>query len=335
MLKRPVRAVRARPGWKPSIWATRWAITFIDSGRLVARCKRTNRVEAFVYSQLSGQIPLEIPRALFTEVNGPDGLCILEELPGGKPLASWTRDDAEAVLCDLARLHAAFWPEARLAVPDELPELEVILAGQLDLAGRGIGLLKILGGWPGVISPEMLECMQKLLADRERLLAPLRGLPKTLLHGDAWQPNWLLSGDHRYLLDWEDASRGPVLWDVMYFLEMSGEAGGCLPVSQEEAVQVYLDALEAALGRSLGEQKQVIKESAPALTVLQVLTRWPVYACDYLKGLEKFPWLAGLWRVLPVKARLYLSGRMAWAGSGYYQEVFERFRRRSMEVYGV
>jgi hypothetical protein len=338
LLGRPVRQVTTcRPRYKGSSSQLRRLDVSLESGgRLAVLVKFTNSCEARVYRDLAAHLPLNVPLAYYTE----GSLCILEALPPAKPITAWSEQDERLVLGDLARMHASFWCSPELDNYPWLTCLQDELNERLDKAERGLRLMREVGGWPGLITPHTLEVMDALLADRARLLRPLADLPLTLIHCDTWQPNWVLLDDRRILLDWQSAARGPAVWDVTYFLEMSGEAGGRLPLEESQALNAYWDALAGALHDSLqsfadDRMRHEFWAAVPAVSVISTLTRWPMYAVDYLRPVERFPALARVWKGLPHGLRRRIEAGIIWTDLEYYRQVFARFEERARTVYGV
>ncbi len=257
-----------------------------------------------------------------------NSLCIYAGLPAGKPSPEWSFADELGALSDLAKLHAAFW-EMPVSSSGWLKPVQATIHADLKAARRGVRLLRQIGGWHGIITEDRLNLMDALLADPSKLLAALDKLPVTLLHGDPWQPNWIILGDRRVLLDWQTTCVGPAIWDVVYYLEMSGEGGGTLRIGKEEAVCAYLDALECELKRPLEGFREDFRAAFEPVSLLQTLIRWPLYACDYLFPLETYPFLAHFWLALPERLRGWLSNRAAWAELDYYRQTFGRFEAQA------
>ena len=335
ILRKPVaRVYRRSPLFGDGRRLARWTVRFKDGSSQDVRIKHTTQEEVQVYRELQDQIPLALPEILFTDLSDRNdladrnSLCIYAGLPAGKPSLEWSLADELGALGDLAKLHAAFW-EMQVGSSGWLRPLQETIYADLKAARRGVRLLRQIGGWHGIITEDRLTLMEVLLADPSKLLAAVDKLPVTLLHGDPWQPNWIILGDRRVLLDWQTACVGPAIWDVVYFLEMSGEGGGALRIGEEEAVRAYLDALECALNRPLGAFSEDFRAAFEPVSLLQTLIRWPLYACDYLFPLETYPFLARFWLALPGLLRAWLSNRAAWAELEYYRQTFERFEARA------
>lgn len=308
----------------------RYTVIFQDGSSLEARAKRTNALEARFYAAAGSGVPVALPEALFTEEAGADGLVIYRSLPPGKPQGEWTRADARAVIEDLAALHAAFWQ----APPAGIEPVIEHLREELELARDGVSILLAMGGWPGFLAPAVLGQMEMLLADENRLLAPLRGLPQTLLHGDPWLPNWILLPGRRVLIDWQTAVSGPGICDLAYLVEFSGEAGAWPEPGPGEALNLYKACLLERLPSGEHAEARAVVNACDAASVVLVLARWPAYAARTLAPLRRSPALVRMWRALPVAARAWVGARAAWASPEYYRRAFDRFSERARRIYG-
>lgn len=331
LLGQPVSQVtRKRLGFRGASSRLRGLTVHLENGQtLPILVKFTTRSEARFYRSLACQVSIDLPHLYYAEEAGPAGVCLLQVLPPGKAVADWSEQDERRVLACLARIHAAWWQSPDLPALG-LPSLSDELNARLDKAARGLALLRRMGGWPGVITLDILDVMEALVAERARLLAPLAGLPPTLIHGDAWQPNWILAADRCVLLDWQSTLIGPAVWDLVYFLEMSGESGGRLLLDDDQAIQVYLDALQVDAGR-----RAQFLAAVPAVSVLNTLARWPVYAVDRMTSIEQMPALACLWTNLPRSIQNWVGRSVAWTDLSYYQRAMARFMERARQVYGI
>jgi len=320
-----VRHVKATPmqrGWSGAALC-KYQVT-CDSGEVLAFvAKRVQDNETCLLEILSRRMSLDVPRVYFAR----DGWCVMEALPSGKPPVEWTPEDARAALANLARLHAGFWECA----PDWLDRLDASgLNRRLDKAARGLALIGRVGGWPGLIEPSLIRAMRRALDRRERFVAPLLDQPVTLLHGDTWLPNWNIADGRCVLLDWNEAVAGPATWDVNYFLEIAavykavdGQWQVCLPpLSREEAVGLYLEELERALGRSV--DRVAFASALSAAFVVNTLTLWLSYAADYAWTNLAFGagWLLAR---LPGSLRRTLEGLVLQNQGDFLRQTFAHF----------
>lgn len=142
----------------------------------------------------------------------------------------------ELLLDALARLHAAFWDDATLldpclglmspraalgfAAPDTLARR--LAVGDADPYLRGMP-----AAWDtflASVEPAARAALRAALADRGRTETILRAVPFTLVHGDAWGPNFAVRpatgpahpAREVVLLDWGLACAAPCTFDPLW-----------------------------------------------------------------------------------------------------------------------
>jgi hypothetical protein len=173
--------------------------------------------------------------------------------------------------------------------------------------------------------------MRRALDQRERFVAPLLDQPVTLLHGDAWMPNWNIAVERCALLDWSDAAAGPAAWDLSYFLEIAavykaadGRWRVCLPpIERNEAVTFYLDRLERELGRAV--DRAAFTLALPAAFVVNTLTLWMGYAADDRTWTNVMLGVGWLLARLPGPIRRALEGLVLQSQGDFLRQTFARF----------
>ncbi|HEX6289522.1 MAG TPA: phosphotransferase [Herpetosiphonaceae bacterium] len=172
--------------------------------------------------------------------------------------------DLRRYLAQLAAVHARFLHDDSLLDPalglSTVRDFALILSPRLVrdecAEGRGHAVLEAAQrGWrvfDEIAPPEVVQAIEHLERAPDPLLALIDHMPHTLVHGDfktanlgAWPP--VVPGEpastHRtIILDWQDATYGPPLLDLGYFLAISALR---LPVTKEAAIQMYRDALTA------------------------------------------------------------------------------------------
>lgn len=172
--------------------------------------------------------------------------------------------DAEAWLTHLAQIHAQFWQGSALAAPSlglaALEDFLTILSparvqAELD-AGRTHPVLVMAAQgwerWRRDAPSDVRRIVTDVQSDPAPLLARLRAMPQTLVHGDFKAANLGIrrTGDgerQSVVLDWQDAARGAGALDLGYFLALDARR---LMFDKEHAVSVYRDALRTQ-GRAL------------------------------------------------------------------------------------
>lgn len=129
------------------------------------------------------------------------------------PVEHWTSDTLAAALTALRNLHLSHQR------PTPQPGLSLLLdnpfAGLESAVDRFLGL----AGWPGVLLEEQVQRIHAAIQQPEALLAPLRALPTTLLHGDPALHAFRRRADGSFLLQpWSSATHGPAVYDLAGFL---------------------------------------------------------------------------------------------------------------------
>ncbi len=210
------------------------------------------------------------------------------------------------------------------------------VAGQLAptflRVAAGLEVLHQLGGWPGVLEEKHLEIIGELLDDPLPVLQPLRELPVTILHGNPSPEHWRMTlFNERYLLDWEQATIGPPVCDLVAFLEQarllwSGPEGpGYQLVSEETMIDGYILRMSMLLGKAF--PARAVRRALPAALCLHVLTTWLPLFADWFHPLVDSPFT---WEMITHMNDRQL-GRVGFsqliAARPYLKNLFRRFRK--------
>jgi hypothetical protein len=162
------------------------------------------------YRELAADCPVRTPRCYFGEVQMDSGvsLLLLEDLSWMQNLdsAGGPVEEAELVLRELARLHAAWWNDAHL---DRIPWLA--MKGMLTPDQAPLAFTQ---HWESFLSKLSVPVTEDLLAagDICRLylgvvsVAMYSGRPRTLIHNDVHGDNLMVAeerGQSLAILDWQ------------------------------------------------------------------------------------------------------------------------------------
>lgn len=289
--------------------------------------KRTTPTEVRFYQHLASQVPGLAPTCRF--IHQPDateiGWLVLEDVPNHIPPEKWGFEDVEAIIARLADLHAAFWEQDIIGSPAGInhflegetytrPDLRLEqalyfeegpaamlsdhalhhagrMAPALLKAANGVAVMRALNGWPGILGETHLAIAADLLDDPAPMLEPLRQLPPTLLHGAPHSYHWQLTlfGDV-YLLDWQKATVGPGVCDLVNFLEqfelLYADGEKCQmalrpfwPLSEETLVDSYLIGMKQRLGKAY--HGRATRQAISAARCLYVLLNWFTLFADW------------------------------------------------------
>jgi hypothetical protein len=160
------------------------------------------------YRELAADCPVRTPRCYFGEVEMDSGasLLLLEDLSWMQNLdsAGGSVDQSELVIREVAKLHAAWWNDARL---DQIPWLA--MKGMLT---PDQALLVFTQNWQSFLGKLSVPVTEDLLAagDICRLylgvvsVAMYSGPPRTLIHNDVQGDNLLVAEDKSLaMVDWQ------------------------------------------------------------------------------------------------------------------------------------
>lgn len=209
--------------------------------------------EVKFYQILQSRAGIATPRCYYTELNETthDFVLIMEDLSPaeqGDQLQGVDVKTARQVICEAAKLHAAFWEDASL---DDY----VWVNGSKDapnpiqpdlIASLWVGFLDRYGDLVSARARKIGEAMSKHL-DRYNAL---RDGPRTLVHADFRPDNMLFAtpagGKPMTVVDWQSFGYGPAAADVGYFI------AGALSVEDRKANEGALLDLYAAELERLG-----------------------------------------------------------------------------------
>jgi len=172
--------------------------------------------------------------------------------------------DLRRYLNHLAAAHARFMGDESLLEPalglSSLEDFILILSAptvrrEVEQGRTHVVLEMAVRGWEifeAVAKPEAVQVIKNAQQDLGPLLRALAHSPHTLVHGDfklanlgSWSqplPRETGEGLRTIMLDWQDATCGPPLLDIAYFLAVNSTR---LPVSKGEAVRMYRASLAA------------------------------------------------------------------------------------------
>ncbi|MDG6105063.1 aminoglycoside phosphotransferase family protein [Dactylosporangium aurantiacum] len=168
------------------------------------------RTEAEVAAALPGAVPA--PRLLGVYDDGHWCALAFEDVDGASPGRPWTSHDLRRVLDAAAGL-------ARVPAPAGLPARHPRLGGWAGLAAdpARVAALRRHAPWAARDLP-------RLVALERDGLAAARG--DTLVHGDLYPHNILLTADRVVFVDWPHARRGSPLIDLVTILSSAAAENG-------------------------------------------------------------------------------------------------------------
>ena len=173
-------------------------------------------------------------------------LLLIEDLaprPVGDQIEGCSYEPALRVARDLARLHASFWGDPRLADTwTWLPRLNGSprLARALYRRGRP-RFFKECGEFLPV---DFMEAMDWVDENVEAVLDAIAAPPCTLLHGDYRLDNLLFSEEETFAVDWQSVAQGRGVLDWAYFA-LGSLHESCGESEEEALLAEYHGSLQA------------------------------------------------------------------------------------------
>lgn len=199
-----------------------------DTFREMANAFGLYRKEHGFYAEVADRVAIRVPQA-YVNLGDPMAgtyLLLLEDMAPrrcGNQLAGCTMAEAEAVLREMARFHAAWW---------EHPELTSFAAW---LPGAGDPYFEMTRHLFTDALPRMRTNFQHWVSEPVMTLAEQMGreyeraidegalrTPHTMVHGDCRLDNIMFrdtpDGPDLALLDWQLPFRANAMWDIAYFI---------------------------------------------------------------------------------------------------------------------
>jgi hypothetical protein len=160
------------------------------------------------------------------------------------------------VLTHIARLGAAWWDTPD---PLDLVSLEArlrmysfeMLAPEAESGAPPEPVRAALEGWPRLAQrrPALFDTVFAIHADPRGLADAMRTTPQTFLAGGWSLGSVAFVGERSVLFDWSLAGRGPVLWDIAWYLAANRSQ---LPQPPDDSLDAVRRALEAEGVRTAG-----------------------------------------------------------------------------------
>jgi hypothetical protein len=210
------------------------------------------RREVGVYQSLAAYLPLRMPVLVAGSPSG-DWL-LLEMVPHVRSAEEWTAQDYRKAVDGLTTLHDRFWslgadleafPWLGRPVHTDF-EVHVAAAAKAIQSIEGLGRPEPLAG-----RADRMRVLARLTAEADKIALPLREQPSTLLHGDYWPGNIAVQEDGEQIVyDWQLASVGPAVLDLLVFVTKSEWWFDALPVSPDDLIEAYKAQMQERTGVS-------------------------------------------------------------------------------------
>ena len=157
----------------------------------------------------------------------------------------------QAVFVSLARLHHRYLGRAS-SLPADLPRVDETFCRDVLTSFAPSGIRDAQREKPHPVHDRALDLLCRWSQD-ERIYTGQRLLPATLLHGDVYGPNVVVSDDEGAgprLIDWGSARIGPIMLDVALSAEMPSDGFSAYLRAWQDVAGCPLDPWQAEAGHA-------------------------------------------------------------------------------------
>jgi hypothetical protein len=210
-----------------------------------------------IYHTLGAHLPVRIPELI---VNHPRGdWLLISRLPEGRRPEHWQESDYILAIDQLVALHDRFWGLGKdlAAYPWLGRPLDADFNIHIQAAANG--LQKLIDRDPATKlskDTDLHDLLDLLISQAAYISMALNRGPGTLLHGDYWPGNILVHHDRSItIFDWEHASIGPCILDLLFFVKSSEWWFDPLPIKPEDIVSHYRDRMKQTNGHVWNDEE--------------------------------------------------------------------------------
>ena len=211
--------------------------------RVVADLFRLYETETRFYEQLADRVTLRTPRRYHSArcPNCTDFILLMEDLAPaqvGDQVVGCSTAQSELAIGELAKFHAAWWDNPRLADLDWVWEFNHPVRSEAAVVGYTAAWEPFKRIWAKQVPAALLELGEKFAGSIPQLLDRLAAPPVTISHGDYRIDNLFFAtpegGDPLAVVDWQVMTRGNGLFDLAYFMSSA------MPATERRALEMDL-----------------------------------------------------------------------------------------------
>jgi hypothetical protein len=197
--------------------------TLDEKSRQLAMMFRFYEREVSFYRDVGSRAGIRVPILHYgaSDPSNGDFVMLVEDLAParvGDQLEGCTAQEARLAVTGIARCHAAWWQDSRLAAFGWLPATNdpIHHFAQPAYQQCWAPFVQFVGD---KLTSAMKRTGEQLASNVIRMLDGIAGRPQTLVHGDFRADNLFFGGpDALAAIDWQVSSRGGGVFDLAYFL---------------------------------------------------------------------------------------------------------------------
>jgi hypothetical protein len=217
--------------------------TYGPENRVVADLFRLYETETRFYEELAHKVDLRTPRRYHSAraTDSTDFILLMEDLAPacvGDQVVGCPTAHAELAIRELAKFHAAWWENPRLAEYDWIWAFNHPVRKESSQGAyqQSWGPFKEI--WGKLVPAAVLDLGERFYSKIPQLLDRLAAPPVTISHGDYRLDNLFFAtpegGDPLAVVDWQVMTLGNGLFDLAYFM------AGAMPPADRRATEMDL-----------------------------------------------------------------------------------------------
>jgi Ecdysteroid kinase-like family len=225
--------------------------TLDEKSRQLAMMFRFYEREVSFYHEIGSRAGIRVPVLHYGAADPSNGdfIMLMEDLAParvGDQLEGCTAQQAHLAIASIAKCHAAWWQDPRLASLGWLPATNdpIHHFAQPAYQQCWAPFVQFVGDR---LTPALKRTGEELGANVIRMLDGIAGRPQTLVHGDFRADNLFFDGpdgsEALAAIDWQVSSRGGGVFDLAYFL-----SGNVSPQTRRaiegDALKLYVQTLK-------------------------------------------------------------------------------------------
>ncbi len=256
--------------------------------------QNTTKVEWLVYSKIATKHKIPTPKIIAISKSSDVPWILLEKIPKSIHPKDWTKENIEAALREIAKLHSKFYNKTDSKEFDNIPvvneiEWKTIKSNLISNINKALKIAEHYEGKTPLTKTD-LEIVKKDLNSKD-FIKKFLSSGQTLIHGGTWTYNFLQTSSKIYLLDWQECVIAPPAWDFLHFYDLLPfHVEGFrvklneLPFTFNELLKIYIDEMKK---NKINIKLADFKKSLRAAVSIQIAHLWsPLLKPDviYLKG---------------------------------------------------
>lgn len=273
---------------------------------------QTTLNEWLFYKEITPNYEVPAPKTLAISKTSDVLWIIIEKVTKGLHPKKWKKEDIKNALKAIACFHSKFYNKVEQERFKEFPKLTIKeWRHKKKELYENLNKAKLVAKNYEDVIPITIEEIERVKKEisKTKYIDSLQRSGITLLHGDSWIYNFMLTKNDLHIIDWQDCFFGPSALEILHFYDLlpfkiDGMKVGLreIPITLNEIIDIYLRELSK---NKIKIKKSDFKESMKAAIFFQLAHYWAPRLKPftvYLKGGSYF--IGRTLRLLPSRSKL-------------------------------